>query len=91
MQIVGLTEKNHRTALVIDDERYFGDSTYKERINRLLASVNGANIKTDIFTRKGDKLVPGVPEAAFHTTGENGQSTEETLKSFGYDLVITTA
>lgn len=61
------TSRNHRTALVIDT-RNGVDSKFKERYNRLLQSVNGTNIKVDIFTLRGNAvatgpaLVPGTPE-----------------------------
>lgn len=44
--------KTHRTALVIDVRRGIS-STYEERVKRLLQSVNGSNIKCDIFTLTG--------------------------------------
>jgi len=91
LQIVGLTEREHRTALVIDGDRFANDETYQERITRLLQSVNGVNIKTDVFTRKGNTLVAGTPHPDEETYVSNGAGVEDTLKSFGYDLVITTA
>lgn len=44
--------RNHRTALVLDVRRGI-DSTFEERAKRLLESVNGPNIKCDIFTLTG--------------------------------------
>lgn len=61
------THREHRTALVIDI-RSGVTSDFKERYNRLLQSVNGPNIKTDVFTLRGNVaqtgpgLVSGPPE-----------------------------
>ena len=61
------TVRNHRTALVIDT-RNGVDSKFQERYKRLLQSVNGENIKVDIFTLRGNAaatgpaLVPGSPD-----------------------------
>lgn len=40
--------KTHRTALLIDAAD--STSTYQERARRLLESLNGSNIKVDVFT-----------------------------------------
>ncbi len=40
--------RSHRTALFIDGDALDGE--YKERVQRLLQSLNGPNIKTDLFT-----------------------------------------
>lgn len=61
------TVRSHRTALVIDT-RNGVDSKFQERYKRLLQSVNGPNIKVDIFTLRpnavasGPALVPGTPD-----------------------------
>lgn len=52
----GLAARNHRTLLVIDARGGF-TSDQKERVNRLLQSVNGANIKVDIAHLTGDAVV----------------------------------
>lgn len=44
--------RNHRTALVLDIRRGV-DGEYEERVKRVLQSVNGANIKVDVFTLSG--------------------------------------
>jgi hypothetical protein len=44
--------RSHRTALVVDVRRGI-DSEYEERVKRLFQSVNGSNIKCDIFTLSG--------------------------------------
>ena len=48
-----LNSKNHRTLLVIDARGEL-NSEAKERVNRLLQSVNGPNIKVDIAHLTGD-------------------------------------
>lgn len=42
--------RNHRTALFIDADSLGNGSEYDERVRRLLQSLNGDNIKTDLFT-----------------------------------------
>lgn len=44
--------RTHRTALVVDVRRGV-DSEYEERVKRLFQSVNGSNIKVDIFNLTG--------------------------------------
>lgn len=91
--------KNHRTALVID---FAVDPTaeYQERVNRLLESLNGPNIKVDIYTwyngsfsyssnPKG--LVDGPPEPSGFSSSLP-QSFEEVVASVaskGYVQVLT--
>lgn len=52
----GLAARNHRTLLVIDARGGF-TSEQKERVNRLLQSVNGSGIKVDIAHLDGDGVV----------------------------------
>lgn len=51
MKIIPFT-KSHRTALVVDVRRGI-TSDFENRVKRLLESVNGSNIKCDIFTLSG--------------------------------------
>lgn len=44
--------RSHRTALVVDIRRGV-DKEYEQRVKRLFESVNGDNIKVDIFTLSG--------------------------------------
>lgn len=44
--------RNHQTALVVDVRRGINPK-FEERVKRLLESVNGPNIKCDIFTLSG--------------------------------------
>lgn len=61
------TKRNHRTAVVID-VRNGVSAEFKERFGRLLESLNGDNIKADIFTLRGNAtqdgpgLVAGSPD-----------------------------
>ena len=78
----------HRTALLIDASKGF-DGEYQERVQRLLQSVNGSNIKVDVFhTVDGKTLVPGAP------TGTSAVTTDDVpakaaLKAKGYVQVLT--
>lgn len=51
-----LVGKNHRSLLVIDARGGF-TAEQKERVNRLLQSVNGSNIKVDIAHLTGEGTV----------------------------------
>jgi len=53
------TSRHHRTALVIDI-RNGVSSDFENRYKRLLESVNGDNIKVDVFTLRSG-LVEAVP------------------------------
>jgi hypothetical protein len=58
----GLAARHHRTLLVIDARGGFtGDQ--KERVNRLLQSVNGVNIKVDVAHLTGDAVASVAPGA----------------------------
>lgn len=63
------TSRNHRTALVID-VRNGASADFQNRYERLLESVNGDNIKVDVFTLRGNlvqsgpALVAGAPGSA---------------------------
>ena len=59
-------KKTHRTALVIDARKGFAGS-FKERAERLLQSVNGSNIKVDVFHIVGDTVTAGAPKASAAT------------------------
>lgn len=63
MSIVNnLAKKAHRTLLVIDARGGF-TSDQKERVNRLLQSVNGSNIKCDIAHLTGDAVATVAPSS----------------------------
>lgn len=92
--------KQHRTALVID----FSDTptgSYNERVNRLLESLNGPNIKVDIYTwyngatsfvSKPSGLVAGPPtgEASSYSTAVKPfETVVAEVASKGYVQVLT--
>jgi hypothetical protein len=56
MTIIDNVGKSHRTALVIDGDS-LSNATYAERAGRLLESLNGTNIKTDVFVASSGALV----------------------------------
>lgn len=51
--------RNHRTALFIDADAVAEGGDYAERVGRLLQSLNGENIKTDLFAVKSNGAVAG--------------------------------
>ena len=50
------TQRQHRTALLIDADSLSG--AYSERVERLLQSLNGPNIKVDVYAVKPGAAVP---------------------------------
>lgn len=52
------TKKSHQTALVID-VRGGVSPQFKNRYQRLLESVNGNNIKVDVYTLRGNATATG--------------------------------
>jgi len=52
------SSREHRTALVID-VRNGVSSDFENRYKRLLESVNGDNIKVDVFTLRGNLVASG--------------------------------
>lgn len=92
MQIYGIIEKEHRTALVIDQAKYDSIGSYQERINRLLESLNGHNIKTDIYTLRDGALHFGKPTTVADVEPVSINGAAESLKDgLGYDLVLVSA
>lgn len=78
--------KNHRTCLIIDASSGF-TGEYKERVERLLQSLNGPNIKTDIYhTTDGVNLVEGQPSAV--AAAPVTASAEAAAKALGYAQVL---
>ena len=77
--------KQHRTALVIDVTKGF-DGDFKERVNRLLQSVNGQNIKVDIFHFDGSNVKPGAPPTPAGTTST--VDIDAWAASQGYDQLV---
>jgi len=85
------THREHRTALVIDVRNgVTGD--YANRYGRLLESLNGDNIKVDIFTlranavQSGPALVAGSPN---ETVAPDVQEQEIDLHAWAADLGYT--
>ncbi len=76
--------KNHRTALVIDTSQGFAGN-FRERARRLLESVGGPNIKTDVYTWDGSQLVEGAPGSA---PAAASTSLDEQIAALGYDQVV---
>lgn len=85
--------KNHRTALLIDASKGF-TNPFAERVNRLLQSVNGSNIKVDVYhlgAASSVALNDGPPAAAASTSVASATTLEQaeaTLRSQGYDQIL---
>lgn len=90
--------KFHRTALVIDARKGF-TGEFAERVGRLLQSLNGGNIKVDIYTLGP---VPAVQTTTGFTAGPPNTVTAHTsvsapsiddvkgqLRSAGYAQILT--
>lgn len=83
--------KNHRTALLIDASKGFANP-FKERVERLLQSVNGTNIKVDVYhlgVGGNVTLQEGAPSAtpAF-ASATTVEAAEAQLRSQGYDQIL---
>lgn len=58
MKVIGSTERNHRTALFVDvgDTAQSAPNFIGDRVQRLLQSLNGDGIKTDVFAARGSAI-----------------------------------
>lgn len=88
MQVIGNPVRSHRTALVIDVSKSGSKGDFQERYNRLLQSVNGANIKVDVYTFDGVTLRPGAPDAADGVEADSTSSLEEFAAKLGYSQLL---
>lgn len=86
--------RSHRTALFIDGDA-LDNGTYRERVERLLQSLNGPNIKTDLFTvaaGNGNGGVVRISSLADVSVNGHAKATDEELVSWaeaaGYDQVL---
>lgn len=93
IQVENPNGRSHRTALVVDGERYDQGGAYTERTQRLLQSLNGDNIKVDVFAfRNGvvertpnDTVVVDKP-VAFPTP--TSADVKAALIEQGYEMVL---
>lgn len=93
MELINPAGRSHRTALVVDGEAFDNNSTYNERVKRLVQSVNGPNIKVDIYVVRGDKLVRTSDEDVAATVAPVTQSVDASdpialLREAGYDQIL---
>lgn len=80
--------KTHRTALVIDVSKAAQAAPdFKERVDRLLQSVNGSNIKCDVYNFDGVTLRPGVPAEGVTSDGAE-TSLEAWANEAGYTQLL---
>lgn len=84
--------KSHQTALVVDGEEFAKGGRFNERIRRLLQSLNGQNIKVDVFAKFGDEIIrcneKTLEPLATPATSEVGESAIELLTARGYAVVL---
>lgn len=99
LKVKGFYSRSHRTALVVDVSDYTSaKSDYPERVRRLLQSVNGPNIKADIFALN-DGVLTRVSSAqeildiakAKMTTYDDASSVREWASDQGYTQVLLNA
>lgn len=81
----------HRTALVIDASNPAGG--FQERVNRLLESLNGPNIKVDVYTygqKTSSAVTPGAPswESSSVESSDFAAAVQE-VASKGYVQILT--
>lgn len=83
--------KSHRTVLFVDGPALKNNASYMERVKRLDQSLNGANIKVDIFTVFPEKttsagIVSGIATspAADDTNYFNNDRLRELGQERGY-------
>lgn len=89
--------RDHRTALVIDARNGITPE-FRERYRRLLQSVNGENIKIDVYTLRGNAsadgpgLVRGTPDE-YTAPDQHPQEIDlyEWAGSIGYDMLIVSS
>jgi len=91
-----ISNREHRTALFIDADALSGD--YQERVERLLQSLNGPNIKVDLFSVSAPASTGGVVKikslADVTSSVAGGKATDAELsqaaKEAGYTQVLFT-
>lgn len=83
--------KNHRTALLIDASKGFANP-FAERVNRLLQSVNGPNIKVDVYhlgVGGNVTLQEGAPTSTpAYGSATTVEAAEAQLRAQGYDQIL---
>lgn len=82
--------KSHRTALIVDTTKGYSGK-FQERVNRLLNSVNGPNIKVDVYTKQSsarETITPGAPSQTASSSPAATTDPQSFAKGLGYDLVL---
>lgn len=96
MELVNPNGRSHRTALVVNGAAYDEGGDYAERVNRLVESLNGPQIKTDIFKTVGDKVVRCQNSAPLTPVVEDASASNEAsahavLSAEGYTQILASA
>lgn len=89
INVQNFKSRQHRTALFVDAIRRAKDQEYKERSDRLIQSVNGNNIKVDVFEVEDMTIRPfGSSSAEATTSDANDEDLRAWAASNGYTQVI---
>jgi len=81
--------RKHRTALFIDGPSYDAGGAYQERTERLLQSVNGSNIKVDVFRVSGSSITPwGASASVDDGVGDKAEALKAWASDLGYDQAL---
>lgn len=105
LAVQGSVTRAHRTALIVDvTDADSAKSDYEERVERLFQSVNGPNIKVDIFTFDGRGVVaapgggglrPGKPTFGSPTPAAAGAlslaDAQDWARGLGYTQILVVA
>lgn len=87
MHVIGNPVREHRTALVVDVSKP-AKSDFTERVNRLRQSLNGPNIKVDVYTFDGVTLRQGWPDEASGGTPPSAADFESFAAGLGYTQLL---
>lgn len=91
MKVIDPAGRDHRTAVVVDLTSGNPGDRY-ERVNRLFQSVNGANIKADLFAFDGHTLrrVTNADEVFYATehAAEMSPSLDDWATEAGYTQLV---
>lgn len=81
--------RSHRTVLFVDAQQRATNKAYRERSDRLVASLNGSNIKVDVLEVDGNVVRPlGTTPQATATDSPDLQAWAE---SQGYTQVLVSS
>lgn len=88
LNVQGFKSREHQTVLFVDAQQRANSDKYRERSDRLIQSLNGDNIKVDIFEVDGLTIRPlGMADSPSEAT-----TTDDDLRAWaagiGYSQVL---